>query len=196
MTTNDSERMAFEDAFIKIRPGASFTRHAKYPSVYLWEHVEEAWSTWQARGEYERLRTPPAEARQDVVERIQELEIFIEQMYETLRAKKIRDFDTNWRMTEKILPQLECIHTKDAAEISGSYRKIHLSDILSAARELITLYWKASPTTDEAAHADMLAEALEMARRYVPSNSEIVLPTVEEALLAHDKRRANKEQGS
>lgn len=75
--------------------------------------------------------------------RIRELELFIEQMYETLKAGRIRDFDTNWRMTEKVMPpDLECIHKKDAAEISAAYRKIHLSDILAAARELIGCYWK------------------------------------------------------
>jgi hypothetical protein len=39
---------------------------------------------------------------------------------------------------------LECLHEKDSAEISGAYRKIHLSDILSAASELINLYHRRS----------------------------------------------------
>jgi hypothetical protein len=64
------------------------------------------------------IRLREAAMTQQPVEspRIQELEIFIEQMYETLKAGKIRDFDTNWRMIEKVMPpNLECMHGKDGA---------------------------------------------------------------------------------
>lgn len=69
-----------------------------------------------------------------------ELKIFLQHMYEAVKIGRIRDFDTDWRMLEKVLPSnLECLHSKDPAEISGTYRKVHLSDILSAACEFISL---------------------------------------------------------
>lgn len=75
--------------------------------------------------------------------RIGELETFIVQMYGAMKSGAIRDYDTNWRMTEEIMPlNLECFHKKDSAEISAHYRKIHLSDILSSAIELLDLYQK------------------------------------------------------
>ena len=68
-------------------------------------------------------------------------EIFIVQMYEIVKSGRISDLDTDWRMTEKILPpSLDCHHKKDSAEISGNYRKIHLSDILSAAVDILDYY--------------------------------------------------------
>lgn len=77
---------------------------------------------------------------------ITDKEIFIEKMYVVLKAGKIRDFDTNWRMTNQIMPpNLECIHTKDAAEISGSYRKIHLSDVIATARDIVNHYHRMVP---------------------------------------------------
>ena len=87
------------------------------------------------------MSIPPLKIDSDAINRIKDLELFIEQVYEALRSRKIRDLDTEWRMTERMMPpNLECIHSKDPQEISGAYRKIHISDILIASRELINLY--------------------------------------------------------
>jgi hypothetical protein len=126
----------YEAAKAKEQPVMSESRY----------HVGPDGSTAKMGGAAIKEFTRKASDQPVVSPRIQELEIFIEQMHATLKSGKIRDFDTNWRITEKVMPpSLECVHAKDEAEISGAYRKIHLSDILSAARELITLHWKRQP---------------------------------------------------
>lgn len=89
-------------------------------------------------------------------------EIFIEEVYIALNAGKIIDVDTNWRMLERVMPiNLQCNHEKDTAEISGNYRKIHLSDVLEAARNLIDHYHTAMPDAVEVIrHQDKEIERL------------------------------------
>lgn len=95
------------------------------------------------------LLTTPQAAQEEVVER----EVFIEQVYEALRSGRIRDLDTNWRMANKVLPRDFLPWRKqDEAEITASYRKIHLSDVLQAARDIISHYHRRAalqPTAKE-----------------------------------------------
>lgn len=80
----------------------------------------------------------------EVVER----EVFVEQVFEALRSGKIRDIDTNWRMANKVLPRdFSPWRKQDQVEISACYRKVHLSDVLQAARDIINHYHSAAITS-------------------------------------------------
>lgn len=80
----------------------------------------------------------------EVVER----EVFIEQVFEALRSGKIQDIDTNWRMANKVLPRdFSPWRKQDQVEISACYRKVHLSDVLQAARDIINHYHSAAITS-------------------------------------------------
>lgn len=96
--------------------------------------VEAMWvgfrDGWQAR-----TPTPPLTPEQR--EAMVEAAVLIEQVQIALDSRKIHDFDTGWRMAEKILPHsFGFTRKKDSAELTCHYRKIHFSDVLDAARKL------------------------------------------------------------